>query len=286
MRISFSILCFISILTAMAISCPAKEWRGIVPLHSTRSDVERALGPSDGECKCHYDTGAEFVGVEYAKAPCKGYPPGWNVAADTVLSIKVRLKSEQLFSDFKLDLSKYVISQDDTLTMYYASRDEGIIYSVSHDGRVNYVTYIPTTADQKFRCPGFPAEDGSITSYPRFDTYSNISFSNEMARLDNFAIQLQTVPDWKGYIMVYAGRRARPNEAKIRAERARDYLIKRRSIDPARVVAIDGGYREEFGVELYLIHKDYHAPLPEPFLSSKEVEIMKVNRKKKGARLR
>jgi hypothetical protein len=107
-----------------------------------------------------------------------------------------------------------------------------------------------------------------------------------MARLDNFAIQLQIVPDWKGYIMVYAGRRARSNEARVRGERARNYLIKKRGIDPNRVVAIDGGYREEFGVELYLVHKDYHAPVPWPFVSSKEVEIIKVNRKKKGARLR
>jgi hypothetical protein len=30
----------------------ATGWRGTVPLHSTRSDVERLLGAPTGECKC------------------------------------------------------------------------------------------------------------------------------------------------------------------------------------------------------------------------------------------
>ena len=53
----------------IVISCQgvdAKGWKGIVPLHSDRVDVERLLGAPTGECKCIYNTGSETVRVEYS----------------------------------------------------------------------------------------------------------------------------------------------------------------------------------------------------------------------------
>ena len=41
-----------------------------------------------------------------------------------------------------------------------------------------------------------------------FDSYGDISWEDEMAHLDNFAIALQHDPDSIGYIIVYVGRRA------------------------------------------------------------------------------
>ena len=32
----------------------SKGWRGIVPLRSTRAEVEALLGPASGACKCIY----------------------------------------------------------------------------------------------------------------------------------------------------------------------------------------------------------------------------------------
>jgi hypothetical protein len=279
-RMIRSIICLSGVIAATAICCQAKEWRGLKPLHSSRSAVERVLGPASGECKCHHETEAEFVRVEYAKGPCDGYPPGWNVPAGTVLSISVRTKAEHRFSDLRLDFSKYVMSMDDTFTTYYASREEGVQYVVQNE-RITSVSYIPMTTDQRLRCPGFPAEDGTLTVYPRLDTYPDLSFCDEMARLDNLAIELQNGADWKGYIVVYAGRRARPTEAKKRAERARSYIIRRRGLTPERVVAIDGGYREEFGVELYLIHKDHHAPYPWPTVSTRDVQVIKTAKRER-----
>lgn len=274
-----SIICWVSLFTATAVSCQAKAWCGLEPLRSTRSDVERVLSLQRDDCKCCRDTGLEFVRADYSEGRCQGDPPGWNVSAETVLRLHLRPTSELLFSALRLDPNRYVISGDDASWVYYASRGEGVMYSVQNE-RVEWVDFMPTTADQRLRCPGFPAEDGSITVHTIFHSYDDRRFDDEAARLDNFAINLQQVPTWKGYIMVYAGRRARPNEAKRRGERARRYLIERRGIEPDRVTAIDGGHREEFTVELYLIHKDYSGPAARPGIGTKDVQIIRRGRRR------
>jgi len=50
----------------------SKPWRGIVPLRSTRVDVERLLGaPSmDHGDTVVYETGDERVSIEYSKGGC------------------------------------------------------------------------------------------------------------------------------------------------------------------------------------------------------------------------
>ena len=50
-----------------------------------------------------------------------------------------------------------------------------------------------------------------------FDSYGNICFEDEKARLDNFAIALQQNPEWIGYIVVYAGNESCAGEAQYRA---------------------------------------------------------------------
>jgi hypothetical protein len=51
MRIN-AILAYLCLLTVASLS-HAKEWHGIVPLHSTRAEVERLLGPSTDPTKGH-----------------------------------------------------------------------------------------------------------------------------------------------------------------------------------------------------------------------------------------
>src|ERR1043165_3773873 len=52
-----------------------------------------------------------------------------------------------------------------------------------------------------------------------FDSYGDLSWEDEKAHLDNFAIALQNDPGATGYIIVYAGRRSCVGEAKDRALR-------------------------------------------------------------------
>jgi hypothetical protein len=252
-----------------------KGWRGIVPLHSNRANVERLFGPSDDSCKCIYKTETEVVYVEYASEPCKGNPAGWNVPSDTVLSFTVRSKTQQRISDLDFDESKFVKTYDDTMTTYYGSRDEGLKYAVSVAGIINSISYIPSIKDAGLRCSGFPADDGSAVQYSPIVKYSDISSSDENARLDSFALRLRDDLKWKGYIIVYAGRLARSGEARARAERVKNYLVNVRGIEGKRVLVFDGGYREELTVELYLVYSDMPAPVPTPTLAPSEVQKIK-----------
>jgi len=110
----------------------------------------------------------------------------------------------------------------------------------------------------------------------KFDEYGDIDFRDEQARLDNFAVQLENEASAVGYIMIYAGRRARINEAQRRLDRAKNYLVNVHGISPSRIVTIDAGYRVELTVELW-VARPGSAPL-EPdkatTIDPSEVEII------------
>lgn len=89
-----------------------------------------------------------------------------------------------------------------------------------------------------------------------FDSYGDISWEEEKAHLDNFAIALQHDPKLIGYIIVYAGQRACVGEAEDRARRAKKYLVETRGVQESRVKWIDGGYREKPTVILQPVPPD------------------------------
>jgi len=84
----------------------------------------------------------------------------------------------------------------------------------------------------------------------KFDTYGNIRFNDEKARLDNFAIQLQNEPTSQGYIIGYGSCDA---EGLTRANRAKDYLVNTRGIDASRLVTVDAGCLPELQVQLWIV---------------------------------
>jgi len=96
--------------------------------------------------------------------------------------------------------------------------------------------------------------EGSIAATDVFwiDRYGNISWEDEKARLDNFAIQLSQDPNQIAYIIVNAGRRSCRGEAQYRAVRAKNYMLRVRGADSSRIIWRDIGFREEPEVQLYL----------------------------------
>ena len=119
------------------------------------------------------------------------------------------------------------------------------------------------------------SEEGIICGWiVKFDEFGRIRLSDEHARLDNFAIQLTQTKETVGYIVVYASRKAMVREAQTRANRARNYLINVRKIDPQRVKAIDGGHKEEFQVDLWIIPANSQPPSLDPTVDPSQVEII------------
>jgi hypothetical protein len=261
----------LSILFVLAIapSLSARGWRGIIPLHSTRVEVERLLGKPTGECQCHYETDAEFVRVDYAKGLCAGWPSGWRVPADTVLAFRVGTKSDLRFSDLHIDDPKFWKTYDDAFFAYYANRLEGIQYTVEREGTVRSIEYFPSSVDLNLRCKCFPPDDGSVFRGRPFDSFEGISFYDASARLDNFAVMAQNSgAGWRAHIITYSPLRTTRAAGLSYRNRVRNWLVVKRGLDARKVTVVDGGHREQFGAELYLLPDELTSPPPFPTIGS------------------
>src|ERR671912_786136 len=107
----------------------------------------------------------------------------------------------------------------------------------------------------------------AVSLQPRkVDTYNDKirSFEAEQWHLEDFRERLQKEPGTKAYVIAYAGREDGPGKAQRYALRAKNYLVEARGIEPARIVTIDGGRREDFIVELWLVPGGARPPQPEP----------------------
>jgi hypothetical protein len=195
-----------------------------------------------------------------------------------VLRFTVRPTIQQNFSELKLEMEKYTVRRDDTFTTYYTNRGEGIEYSVLSNGMLNSVSYLPSSGNDDLRCSGFVPQDGSLGNYVRFDEYGDLDFKSETGRLDTFAVALDQTANSRGYILVYAGKVACADEARTRADRARRYLIDKRGLRPTRIVAVDGGYRETFSVELYVLPQNADPPAIVPTVAPSQVRIVTSRR--------
>jgi len=102
----------------------------------------------------------------------------------------------------------------------------------------------------------------------RFDEYRDIKFSEERVRLDQFAIELLKEPNSKGYIIVYDATDKRKTIAREHGERAKNYLIKERGLQETQIVVVNGGYRDEASVELFITPAGALPPTATPITGS------------------
>lgn len=259
----------------------AQGWHGIVPLRSTREDVRRLLGsPAELGQRSYdlYDLANEVAYISYSSGPCNGR---WNVPRGTVISVSVAPKTELLVADLRLDEGGYKRRTDPHVSgiTYYTDEEAGVTVEAAGD-KVMKVYYDPAARDNHLRCPGNPhvtpmAERAPAQVFDKIDVYGDLPFEKEKEHLDHLALQLQNMPDMRGFIIAYAGRRARAGEAQARAECAKNYLVNERGIEARRIVAMDGGYREEFTVDLYLVPRGAAGPTATPTVDPSEVQIIK-----------
>jgi hypothetical protein len=156
---------------------PAKEWRNIVPLKSTRADVERLLGVAAKEALVEYELPDETIYVEYSTGSCdrdapEGWPTppsGWKVPAGTVVAIQAALKKPLPLASLSINVGGFKKVRGDSDVpqhFFYVDEDEGFSIEVfaSLDGTDEIVqAYIfgPSVKDKHLRCP-----DQSATKSP------------------------------------------------------------------------------------------------------------------------
>ena len=134
-------------------------WKGIVPLITKRSEVEKILGIRT-ECQnsCIYDIGDDRIFVRYASEPCSK-ENDLTVSSGTVTEISVYLGDNPKFSSLKLDRRKLKKTEDPELHgySYYSDDEQGITYTVSERARLLSIDWWGT-ADRnlKLLCPSRP----------------------------------------------------------------------------------------------------------------------------------
>src|ERR1043165_281726 len=255
MNTRLTTLIAILIIPAVLVVVEAKQWRGIIPLHSTRTDVERLLGNASPRNQLTtYQTEQEAVSVLYASGPPCGSDADseWNVPKDTVVSITVAPKNRVLLSELKIDLSTYDqlsdVHRPNIIT--YLNNQDGIRIETFQD-EINSVSYFPSAADLKLNCAPKGEGGGDDAIYSRFEDYSaNTSHDKVREILDAFAQHLKSNPSLRAFLISYGGKRSCRNEALLRAQLATQYLSKMRGIKSNRFTILNGGYREDWVVEL------------------------------------
>jgi len=247
-------VCMISILLAAS---GARGWRGLVPLHSNCEDAKRVLGISD--CRSTtVDLEDVTVAVAFSDGTCE---LGWRVPAGTITSLDVHPKNRRIFADLRVDESRYKKVFDSHLPsiVYYENKDEGTSIAVLEDGSVANFFYGPAAEDDALKCSATNvttalAERGSI----KFDEYGTISQKEEEKRLDRFVKELKEWPKVSGFIVTYG--QNQPDEGRKWSSRVKQYIV-REGIESSRIFTVDGGFRKEPTIELFVVMQARAVPV-------------------------
>ncbi len=108
-----------------------------------------------------------------------------------------------------------------------------------------------------------------------FDECDNCTFDDQKARLDNLAVELQNDPSTRGYVIAYGGRMSPVGQVEKLMSRAREYLVTQRGIDASRLVVVNGGFREDDSVELWVVPSGAAAPQATPTVQAGEIKRRK-----------
>jgi hypothetical protein len=113
------------------------------------------------------------------------------------------------------------------------------------------------------------AQTNLSETYPvKLDEYGDLSTDDEAAHLDLLAEKLFKQPKLRGYIVAYDEPQMGQRGSYLRRiYGVGRYLTEARGIEANRVVVMDGGYKEKFTTELWLVPEGVNPPTPVPSMS-------------------
>lgn len=149
------------VLPLMVIACcQSNIWNDIVPLKSTRADVEKKLGKpmphSIAKHAASYQTKDVRVFVLYSTGLCNvNSEHGWDISEFNVIRISVYPEVLPKFTDLKIDKNKFEKRPDPGAidTFFYTNETDGISLTVDEkDEFVLDIGYFPEAKYNHLRC--------------------------------------------------------------------------------------------------------------------------------------
>ena len=129
----FSVLVILSV-SVMDVAAQGQEWSSLIPLVSTRSDVERILGkPKESfENFGRYETQLGKYNVWYASGNCRrSEGRDWNVPSNKMILLHFSPKKTVPIEKYLSDVGSFLRTESPGgYSRYlYTSRDESVIYT-------------------------------------------------------------------------------------------------------------------------------------------------------------
>ena len=133
-------------------------------------------------------------------------------------------------------------------------------------------------------CEKIVFRDFTVGNQPHlFDSARRVHYSELAARLDGFLSFLYNHPSANGQIIVYADRSRGLREMSISIRSLRSYLAFR-NFDLSRISIIEGGFREDNTIDMWVVPAGAPAPAPTPSVDNKFV--IQTNKTQKTTRNR
>jgi hypothetical protein len=212
-------------------------------------------------------------------------------------ALSLRLPSYVLASSSRLAFSvdaagaRQLLGEEGIRRLVYQwSISEGNI--VSGQGTRKVVVDLSTTSKRTVhsvtitvKVTGLPPECGQqVTSSlkidpdcvapAKYDEYGDLSVKDEYSHLERVAKALRHGDVGSIiYVVSYAGRDACAWEADWRAERAKNYLVQHCRVPVDHIIVVDGGFRENLDIELFLLRRNDCGPLPTPTLAIDDARV-------------
>ena len=130
----------------------------------------------------------------------------------------------------------------------------------------------PTCAQSAQAVAVVAAREKVVIVAREFDECNSCSYDDQKARLDNLAVELQNDPSMRAYIIAYGGRMSPYGQVEKLMSRARDYLVTERGIHASRFTIVNGGFREEDSVELWIVPSGAAVPRATPTVQAGDVK--------------
>jgi hypothetical protein len=239
-----------------------ETWRGILPLHTTKQEVEEIVKGLKRNTNSSYETEKETIFINYTSGKCDGN--GWNVVPDTVLDYQVYSKRREKINEVNKTYTNLILTSDDAGYRYFTEVKNGLQYLVDTEDVVEFIRYVPTSDDSKFRCQGFPKYDPVSEHYRPYSKYEFKGSKWDVYRIGSFLAQLQSLTDHKGFIILYLKKQSSTQIKKQYLSKINDFVFDKNKIKTEKVKIIFGGYRDNSELELFLIPSSYPETIPTP----------------------